>query len=121
MNHPETHPVTAKHGPRPAGQPDECFYCSAAVGDHHDPNCVMRARTVVLRYSFNVVVAVPEHWTPEQVEFHRNDSSWCADNAIHAEFTQRREDACWCPDFRAKYVREATEDDESRWALEMFE
>ena len=34
--------VTAECGPRPAGKPDECFYCRAAMGDDHNIGCPFR-------------------------------------------------------------------------------
>jgi hypothetical protein len=117
MNHPETHRVTPENGPRPAGQPDECFYCHEAVGDDHKPTCVLRDRTVVMRYVFEVVIVVPEHWTKEDIEFHRNESTWCADNAVHVDLQRLAEGHCLCPNHTAEYVREATTEDEEGWQI----
>ena len=33
--------VTPERGPRPAGRPDECFYCRRPLGAEHEPACVM--------------------------------------------------------------------------------
>lgn len=115
MIHPETHPVTATHGPRPAGNPGECFYCHNEVGTEHKPDCVMRERTIVIRYSIDVCIAVPEDWTPEQIEAHRNNGRWCFDN-IYSEL-ERGDEGCLCDVATAKYVKEADEDDELRWNM----
>lgn len=114
--HPETHLVTKEHGPRPAGPPHLCFYCNAGIGTLHKPDCVLRTRTVVLRYSYEVVVAIPDWWDTDMMEYHRNYSTWCADNSIDA-FDARKENECWCDDFKAEYVREATSDDEVKYHL----
>jgi hypothetical protein len=34
--------VTPECGPRPAGKPDECFYCRAAMGADHNIGCPFR-------------------------------------------------------------------------------
>jgi hypothetical protein len=74
---------------------------------------VVVKRRVRLRYIIEVDVDVPHSWTAADIEQHRNDSSWCADNAIddidrhtshlaegeEAEFTE-----CLCSRFRAEFV-----------------
>lgn len=117
MEHPETHKVTLKRGPRPAGKPDECFYCQRTLGSDHAAECVMRLKTVVVRATVEYVVIVPESWTKDNIEFHRNDSSWCADNML-AELERVSEDkACICHMVEFAYLRDATTDDEeNRWA-----
>lgn len=120
MKHPETYPVTATYGPRPAGKPDECFYCHEKVGGEHKPGCVLRQRTVVLRYSYEVVVPVPEDWNADMITFHRNESSWCADNSA-IDINRRRSEGCWCQEFSAEFVGEATAEEESRFELNLLE
>jgi hypothetical protein len=119
MNHPETHiirPEDKRCGERP------CFYCKGET--IHDPECVLRRRTVVIRYTVEYAIAVPEHWDVEQINFHRNESSWCQGNALHelAELTghdlvERPElqDECDCGCFATiEYVREADPGDETK-------
>ena len=94
-------------GIRPAGRPDECFYCKAKVGDPHGPRCVIVEKLVRLRYIIEVDVRVPHCWTTEDIEGHRNESSWCADNAIDDIEAHIRADAtddCLCPRFKAEVV-----------------
>jgi hypothetical protein len=113
---------TPERGPRPAGRPDECFYCRVKLGEEHKLDCVMRQRTIVARYEYEVVVVVPEHWTAENFEFHRNESTSCADNTLRELKTnaERRAElakdpepfpysGCFCFHFKAKYLREATD------------
>lgn len=89
------------HGIRPAGKPDECFYCQRKVGEKHKPTCVIVQKKIRATYTFTVELMVPHHWTPEKFEFHRNDSCWCAGNAI-AELEEQGD--CLCPIFEAKFV-----------------
>lgn len=109
MKHPETYAITKNHGPRPAGRDDECFYCHGPLGADHHPNCVMRDRTVVVRATVEYVVRVPERHTPDQIEFRRNESSWCASNML-SELDSP--ETCICNAVTFEYVREATEEDE---------
>lgn len=108
--------TVGEHGIRPAGKPDECLYCNSKKGEQHDPSCVIRTRTVVVRMSLEYVVAVPEDWDAGSIEFHRNDSSWCSNNAqeevelLFKHVLDREE--CLCNRMTFGYVREATEEDE---------
>ncbi|TXH51025.1 MAG: hypothetical protein E6Q97_19265 [Desulfurellales bacterium] len=83
-------------GIRPAGKPDECFYCQRKVGEQHQPDCVIVTKRVRIRYSFTIEETVPHHWTKEQIEFHRNYSTWCADNAIDRISEVANEHGCSC-------------------------
>lgn len=114
MLHPETHTVTPENGPRPAGKPDECFYCNKKLGQEHTSDCVCRTRTVLLRYTFDVVEAFPATWTPEEIESSRNESTWCASSAIE---TLQRIPGCLCSHFKGQYIREATVNDEEAWGI----
>jgi len=74
----------------------------------------MRNRTVVLRMVTEVVVEVPENWDVDMVEFKHNGSSWCASNIL----SNLESIDCICPFTRFEYLREATEEDDKRWAKE---
>lgn len=104
-------------GIRPAGPPDRCFYCDQPRDEPHAAECVVRLRTVVVEVTLRVVRKVPESWTPDEIEFHLNESSWCANNILDdiEAMTKDREDGesrCLCPHFQARYVSEATQEDE---------
>lgn len=69
-------------GIRPAGKPDECFYCQQKVGQPHKYDCVCVTKKVKVKCTIEYEIEVPHFWTKEQIEFHRNLSSWCSDNLI---------------------------------------
>lgn len=99
--------VTVDHGPRPAGPADECFYCQQKIGTPHTEKCVMFEKTVIVKMTVSYPIKVPNHWGPEDVEFHRNNSSWCSGNAIN-ELQQFIEDTgCGCGTIKFAYVGEA--------------
>jgi len=89
-------------GIRPAGPPDACFYCGQQVGQPHGATCVIVEKVVRLRYTFEVDVKVPHHWTKADVEFHRNESSWCANNAV--DEIEAQDGNCFCERFSAEFV-----------------
>lgn len=110
MLKPETYLVTPDNGPRPAGPPDECFYCQTKLGGEHKPNCVLRLRTVVVRATIEYVITVPEFWSPDFINFHRNDSPWCSSNMI-GELKQFDTYGCLCHVTTWEYLREADDAD----------
>ncbi|WP_340032596.1 hypothetical protein NSQ20_12085 [Paenibacillus sp. FSL K6-1122] len=107
--------IVTEYAARPAGKPNRCFYCHSLIGESHASECVIRNRTVVMDFTIRMVMDVPESWKDEDVEFRYNKGSWCADNLI--EMIVREEDGCLCPHVQAKFVREATPDDEEKWGL----
>lgn len=95
------------YGIRPAGAPDECFYCRRKVGAPHTTECVMIERKVRVRYSFEVELNIPYHWSPMRFELHRNESSWCASNAIRELASlYENNDSCPCSGFDAEFLGE---------------
>ncbi len=80
-------------GIRPAGKPTACFYCHKGVGYPHARDCVVVTKRVELRvhaelptgeeftglWQYDEVHA----WDADEIEFHKNDSSWCAGNLLH--------------------------------------
>lgn len=107
--------VTQDTGPRPAGKPDECFYCQELVGSSHKPDCVCKKKVVMLKLEVTIPVVVPSDWNSDEIEFHRNENTWCADNVIDDLTTvlQARESSghCMCNNFHAEYIRDATTED----------
>lgn len=70
----------------------------------------------MLELRIKYVVEVPEHWTEDNILFHRNDGSFCMDNDIdmlHDETADVGGERCFCHRDRAQveYIREATEQD----------
>lgn len=107
--------TVGEYSVRPAGNPNECFYCHAKVGEQHKKDCVIRSRTVNLDVTMHIVMDVPEDWNEGQIDFHYNMSSWCASNLL--TYLDHREDSgrCLCNITDVKYVGEATEEDEERY------
>lgn len=86
------------NGIRPAGRADECFYCHSRIGKPHGPECVTVEKVVRYRVYMNLdersrpgrrgkyvgtfTRPDPYFWTAHDCEFHKNDSSWCATNAV---------------------------------------
>ena len=107
--------TVGEHSIRPAGKPDECFYCHAKVGEQHKEDCVIRSRTVNVDFTIHVVMDVPEFWDEAQINYHYNDGSWCASNLLNRLAIREHSDRCLCNIANAKYVGEATEEDEERY------
>jgi hypothetical protein len=73
-----------------AGPPDACFYCHAKVGQEHGFTCVVVQKKVELRVRARLPGGVeffgrwqtlePWSWGPHEIEFHKNESSWCCSN-----------------------------------------
>ena len=108
--------TVGKYGVRPAGKPDECFYCGAKVGEQHKPNCVIRKKTIVTRMTIDFVDSVPENWDKDVIDFHYNDSSWCASNILN-RLEERSNFHCLCDVASFEYLRDATEEDEENWGV----
>lgn len=122
-------------GIRPAGEPDACFYCGAKVGQPHGRDCVVPERTIVCKLAIEYTVQIPANWDTDMFEFHRNESSWCTNNALKEldgvlRYRARQGGLVLaaddryvidCNDYidmctvaRVEFVREATEADEQR-------
>lgn len=113
-------PVTAESGPRPAGRPDECFYCSEKIGAQHKVGCAIRSRSVVVRMTVEYVISVQEDRDRDSIEFGLNDSSWCASNAIDNLESQFGDHSpCMCDAAEFEYVREATEEETREAKLDL--
>lgn len=87
-------------GIRPAGKPDECFYCSGKVGKEHARDCVCVTKRVKVRFTVDLELDAPHSWTADKVNFRYQGSSWCGSNLaamVTAERDQRDADgSCMC-------------------------
>lgn len=92
------------------GHRTTCFYCKEPEGQPHKFKCVCNRRKVRVRYSWEVEAEYPASWGKDDIEFHMNESSWCADNALDS-LDDLFSDECSCPVFRGEFVREMGEDD----------
>lgn len=75
-------------GLRPAGPPDECFYCQQKIGQPHGRECVVVLKDIELEVLCGDVVVgryardVPYFWDLANIDFYFNHGSWCADNCL---------------------------------------
>src|SRR5215813_8134156 len=113
MIHPESFKVTKENGPRPTGLPDKCFYCGRSTGQDHEESCACRQRTVILRFSVEIltVVGAGDAYTSQFITERFNNSTWCKSNALPL-IERASEDDCLCGIASCVYEREATEEDE---------
>lgn len=108
---------------RPIGPAGHCTYCERPIGATHDRECVCREKTVVVDFTVRLVVRVPDSWRKGDVDFRYNDSSWCGSNLIDMLESVDRDDpkdtskACLCGRISAAFVREASEEDETRYLV----
>lgn len=94
------------YGIRPAGRKDECFYCHQKVGTKHKAECVMVLKKIKAKYIFEIELEVPYFWNADMFEFHHNESSWCASNAVSEiqRLYPADGESCPCGVFKAEYV-----------------
>jgi hypothetical protein len=76
-----------------------CFYCNQAIGDCHKQDCCLVTKKVLVRATIEYEITVPSDWTDADIEFHRNDGSWCANNIareLTKEVERRGDNGCLC-------------------------
>lgn len=118
MDLPQTETVLPQDE-RPARRDGTCFYCSQPLGTKHNPNCIIVSKTITVRLTLDVVIEVPRTWGKEQVEFARNENSWCVNNMMRELQTwfDDTNNSCACGSAQIDFVRDATEEDHSNLPL----
>jgi hypothetical protein len=106
-----------EYGIRPAGKPDECLYCKVKKGKQHKTDCVIRQKTIVTKIEIEILQHVPEFWNDDDINFHLNESSWCADNIIDELLEQSERIGCLCGQFKGSFLRDATKEDEENFSF----
>ena len=94
---------------RPASTKEECFYCQQPIGSPHKEDCVLIKKRVKVRMIVEYEVEVPNHWDQHMIEFHRNDGSWCADNALDELAEVAEKEGCLCHLARYEYISDTSE------------
>ena len=107
--------TVGEYSARPASNPNECFYCHAKMGEQHKEGCVIRKRTINVDFTVHMVISVPEDWEEGQINWHYNHGAWCASNLLNMLAHREDSDMCLCNITEAKYIGEATEEDEERY------
>lgn len=98
-----------KKAMRPASDKRECFYCQQAIGAKHQAHCVLIKKKVKLRAVIEYEAEVPNRWDAQQIEFHRNEGSWCVDNMLHELEEYLGEDGCLCPITKIEHLADVSE------------
>lgn len=91
------------NGIRPAGKPDQCFYCGSKVGEEHKKDCVIVNKQVKLKATIFFETLVPHSWNEDSIHFKFNDGTWCTDNIIsyleeYVDYLKKNEKGCLCHD-----------------------
>lgn len=91
---------------RPAGRPDECFYCHAAMGEPHVASCVCITQDTRVKVTVEVeiILSEPASWDGPGIDFHLNESSWCASNAAEKIAEAVLDDDCLCAAAKFEFV-----------------
>ena len=88
--------IVTEKAQRPARMDGRCFYCLQPVGDTHLADCMLINKKVTVKLTIEYEVEVPAHWDKHNVEFHRNDSSWCANNLMGELEELSKKNGCLC-------------------------
>lgn len=95
-------PLVTEKAVRPASKNrDECFYCGQKIGNPHKTDCVLLVRKWKVRLVYEVEVMKPFSWGKDDIDFHYNGSSTCADSFIREieDFADKASIGCLCPHF----------------------
>lgn len=88
--------IVTEKAMRPASDDKVCFYCHSLVGGVHKTDCELVLKKVTVKMTVVYEIEVPSYWEHEQILHHRNEGSWCSDNAID-ELTRLSENkGCLC-------------------------
>ena len=96
--------IVTKKAMRPASEKRECFYCGAFIGEPHGDKCVLIQKKVKIRAIVEYEINVPCHWGKNDVEFSRNESSWCAGNFVSELSEIQEEKFCLCGNTEFKFI-----------------
>jgi hypothetical protein len=103
--------IVTEKAQRPANMNGCCFYCGQPIGTEHKGDCVLINKKVNVRLTVEYEIEVPAHWGQDQIEFHRNEGSWCSSNAIselESAFGDESEH-CMCNAAEFEYLGSDTE------------
>lgn len=55
--------IVTERDEKPAGKGSgHCFYCPSLIGQEHAKECVLRTRKVLVNFSIDIPIDVPESW-----------------------------------------------------------
>lgn len=96
--------IVTEEAMRPARDAQECFYCRQVIGAEHKSDCVLINKKVKVRMTVEYEIEVPAAWGANMIEFHRNEGSWCSDNAIRELKELSTDNNCICGVTEFKYL-----------------
>ena len=94
---------------RPGNSKKVCFYCQQPIGGYHRKDCILIRKKVLVKATILYEIEVPKDWDKQQIEFHRNDSTWCADNMLEELKKLGAKECCLCGNTNFKYIKQASE------------
>jgi len=111
MNIPKKTDFTVtKKAMRPASKEEKCFYCQQPLGAKHNDGCVLIQKKVKVRAVIEYEIDVPSEWDASMIEFHRNESSWCAGNMIdELQELNDKENECICGLVKYEHIEDVGE------------
>ena len=80
-------------------------------GEAPQNDCVTARRTVALELKTWLLVSVPRDWDENDINFFFNESSHCIGNEFRQIVDEHERGHCACFRTKARYLREATEED----------
>lgn len=98
-----------KKAMRPASPERQCFYCQQPIWSDHKDDCVLINKKVKVRMIVEYEVEVPASWGKEDIEFHRNEGTWCTDNALIELDELDNEKGCLCGITKFEYIGEESD------------
>lgn len=96
-----------KDDERPARPDGTCFYCWEPIGGKHKEDCVIPCRPVEIEVRIRLVEEFPVSWSEGDIEFSKNESTWCASNIIDRLEEIVKTGKCLCDVTEVKYIKEA--------------
>lgn len=106
-------PIVKKndYGIRPAGEPDECFYCGSKVGEPHKFNCAVVCKMTKLRATIDFEYPIPISWNKERIDFHYNLGTWCSNNIVdvlkeYIEYIGENDEDCLCQHCKIEVIED---------------
>jgi hypothetical protein len=88
--------LVTKKAMRPVSEEKRCFYCHQPIGEYHLDDCVLIEQKATVKMIVEYEVNVPFSWDKEDVEFNRNEGTWCSDNAIEELKKLSKKEGCLC-------------------------
>lgn len=82
----------------------ECFYCKQPIDGLHKPDCLLIRKRVKIRMVVEYEIEAPNCWGKYDIEFQRNEGSWCADNAIYELQKLSEDSGCICGHVEFEYI-----------------